>query len=449
MVHPAAMSDRPRSLQFDFYLLQGSLVILPYASYVGLAGLVGLIFSLLIKFKRTALDPVTRNGLLLLTGLLLLSCGFANNRAEAFLQLANFLPFFLLFAVVPFVLSTTERLAQLAWVLVISTVPINAIAFVEYLLRTSSLPRSIRRIPLIRWVRDRPHSGRAIVMFNHPNALASYLVLILGLGLGVLFYCARQPSQALRQPSSHFKFSLKPRAVLLLHLATYANLLGIFCSGSRNGLIVAILQLLVFAVLWARLVQSARSMWWISLAGIGSILVSTAWLGIGGRSLSLTAWANDARLRLWAVSLDLLRDRPWFGWGLGNYKFQFADRLLELYPTCEAVRTNPVVPVECADVTHPHNFWLMLATEAGLFVAIGFVAWVGYICVQAVISRLTKPSTALDAIFIGYLLAFAGCVAFACFDVTLYDGRVNALNWVILAGIYATGGDETERKKEG
>jgi O-antigen ligase len=431
------MSDRPHSLQFDFYLLQGSLVVLPYASYAGLAGLVGLIFSLLIKFKRTALDPVTRNGLLLLTGLLLLSCGLADNRAEAFLQLANFLPFFLLFAVVPFVLSSTERLAQLAWMLVISTIPINAIAFVEYLLRTSSLPRSIRRIPLIRWVRDRPHSGRAIVMFNHPNALASYLVLILGLGLGLILYGSLRQSQALRQPASPLKLLPKPKNVLLLHLGTYANLVGIFCSGSRNGLVVAVLQLLLFAVLWARLVRSARSLWLISLAGIGSILASAAWLGIGGRSLSPATWANDARLRLWAVSLDLLRDRPWFGWGLGNYKFQFADRLLELYPACEAVRTNPVVPVECADVTHPHNFWLMLATEAGLLVAIGFIAWVGYVCVQAVLARLTKPFTAPDAVFIGYLLAFTGCIAFACFDVTLYDGRVNALNWVILAGIYA------------
>lgn len=402
--------------------------MLPYLSYLGLAGLVVLIFSLLIKFKRTALDPVTRNGLLLLTGLLLLSCAFADDRAEAFLQLANFLPFFLLFAVVPFVLNSTERLAQLAWMLVISTIPINAIAFVEYLLRTNPLPRSIRRIPIIRWVRDRPHAGRAIVMFNHPNALASYLVLVLGLGLGLMLYCS------LRQ--STVPCQRKP--LLLLQLGTFANLLGIFCSGSRNGLVVAIAQLLLFAVLWGRLGRSGRSMWLISLASIGSVLAGAAWFGIGGRSLSPAAWANDARLRLWAVSLDLLRDRPWFGWGLGNYKFQFADRLLELYPACEAVRSNPVVPVECADVTHPHNFWLMMATEAGILVSIGFIAWVGYLCLEAVTALLSRSLKATDsAILVGCLLAFMGCTAFACFDVTLYDGRVNALNWVILGGIYA------------
>jgi hypothetical protein len=420
--------DRPNSSQFHADLLQGSLIILPYVSYIGLAGLVVLMISLLVQFKRTALDPFTRNGLLGLTGLMLLSCTLAENRAEAWLQLANFLPFFLLFAVLPFVLNTTDRLAHLAWTLVMSAIPINAIALVEYLVRNSALPRSIRRIPIVRWIRDRPHSGRAIAMFNHPNALASYLVLMLGLGLGLMLYLSAQQlsSSATRKPA------------WLLQLATYANLIGIFCSGSRNGLVVAVIQLLVFGWLWMRSRRSSCSVLLLSLSSMGGILAGAAWLGIGGRSLSPVDWTNDARLRLWAVSLDLLHDRPWLGWGMGNYKFQFADRLLALYPSCAAVRSQRVVPVECADVMHPHNFWLTMATEAGLLVALGFVLWVGYLCWQAAKRLLFQPLKASESsLLIGYCLAFMGCVAFACFDVTLYDGRVNALNWVVLAAVYA------------
>lgn len=423
------MADRPTPLKSDFQLLQGSLCILPYVPYLGLAGLIGLIFSLFIQFKRSALTPFTRNGLLLITGLLLLSCVLANNRAEAFLQLGNFLPFFLLFAVMPFVLNSTERLEKLAWSLLVTTVPINGFALVEYSLKSSFIPKSLYRHPIVKWARSQPHAGRGIVNFNHPNALAGYLVLILGLGLGLILY------HALRQQVDSDSGSR--RAMPLLYGATYANLIGIFCSGSRNGLLVAIVQIILFGVLWGLLMGASRTVLLTSFVSLGGIVAIAAALGIGGRSIDPVNWANDPRLRVWAISLDLLRDRPWFGWGLGNYKLQFADRLLALYPSCSAVRSQRVVPVECADVTHAHNFWLTMATEAGVLVAIGLTLWVGYLCFQGVklLSRQLKGTD--RALLIGYLLAFLGCIAFACFDVTLYDSRVNALNWTTLAGIYA------------
>lgn len=422
------MDRTSKALQLNYQLLRGSLVILPYASYLGLAGLIVLIFSLLIQFKRSALDPFTRNGLLLIAGLLLLSCVTAVDRAEAFLQLANFLPFFLLFSVLPFVLNSTERLAQLAWSLVITTIPINGMALVEYILKSSFIPRSLYRNPLVKWAKAQPHAGRAIVHFNHPNALASYLVLILGLGLGLILYRATRQRESSPVNQRHI--------MPLLYLGTYANLVGIFCSGSRNGLMVAIVQVVLFGLLWGLLMGSSRIVLLTSFVSLSGILTGAMAFGIGGRSIDPAAWVNDPRLRVWRISLDLLWQRPWLGWGLGNYKFQFADRLLAFYPSCNAVRSRPVVPVECADVTHAHNFWLTMATEAGVFVAIGLTLWVGYLCAQAVL--ISKQFKAPErALLMGYFLAFLGCIAFACFDVTLYDARVNALSWTILAGIYA------------
>lgn len=425
------MTDRPIPLKSDYQLLRGSLCVLPYVPYLGLAGLIVLIFSLLAKFRRSALNTLTRNGLLLITGVLLISCGLAADRAEAFLQLANFLPFFLLFAVMPFVLNSTERLEQLAWSLVITAIPINAIALVEYSLKSSFIPRSLYGHAIVKWARSQPHTGRAIVNFNHPNALAGYLVLILGLGLGLILY------HAIRRRIDCSDIGSR-RALPLLYGATYANLIGIFCSGSRNGLLVAIVQIILFGVLWGLLLGVSRAVLLTSFVSLGGILTVTAALGIGGRSIDPVDWTHDPRLRVWAISLDLLRDRPWLGWGLGNYKLQFADRLLALYPACSAVRSQPVVPVECADVTHAHNFWLTMATETGLLVAIGLTLWVGYLCFQGVKLLISRQLKGIDrALLIGYLLAFLGCIAFACFDVTLYDSRVNALSWATLAGVYA------------
>ncbi|GAB4365659.1 MAG: hypothetical protein Kow00121_02390 [Elainellaceae cyanobacterium] len=417
----------------QYRLLRVSLILLPYLSYVGLVGLIAVTFSLLAKYRRTALDSLTHDGLLLLTGLLLISSLFAYNRAEAFLQLANFLPFFLFFAVVPLLLRQTDRLKQIATDLVIATLPINAIALIEYILRADFIPRSLRRVPFIDWVRDRPHAGRATVMFNHPNALASYLVLILGLGLGLILYHSLQ-----KRLGSAPRLTAGLGNLVWLSLATYANLIGIFCSGSRNGLLVAVIQLGLFVLGWGLLTRINRSALLITFISLFGFLAGAAWFGIGGRSLAPTTWANDARLRLWHVAISLIQDQPWFGWGLGNYKFLFPARLLVLYPSCEAVRNQPVVPVECANVTHPHNFWLLLASETGILLAIVFTVWVGFLygrSVKLLIAKQLKPLE--SALLLGYTLAFLGCTAFAFFDVTLYDARVNALNWTVLASIYS------------
>lgn len=424
------------SPKFAYPLLRGSLLVLPYASYGGLIGLIGLIGSLLIRHRRSPLDPITQNGLWGIVGLMLLSSLLAENRAEALLQLANFLPFFLLFAVLPFLLDRLERLEQLATDWVIAALPISIFALVEYILKAEFIPRSLRSFPPVHWARHRPHAGRAMAMFAHPNALASYLVLLFGLGLGLILFAAMR--QRLKSFPSGITYPVASKTkFMLLSGATAAHLLGIFASGSRNGLVIAILQLLGFGILWAVLLKVNRRVLSISALGIGVLLIGAAGLGIGGRSLAVKDWVNDPRFRLWWISLDLLQKRPWFGWGLGNYKFQFPDRLLALYPSCAGVRSRRIIPVECADVTHAHNFWITLAVEGGILLAIALTVWVGYICWRAVKALwLRQIQSPQNALLLGYLFAFSGCIAFAFFDVTLYDARVNTLDWVILSGIY-------------
>jgi O-antigen ligase len=128
-------------------------------------------------------------------------------------------------------------------------------------------------------------------------------------------------------------------------------------------------------------------------------------------------------VRVWQIALELIGDRPWLGWGLGNYKI--------LYPSFPH---DPEYDV----VFHPHNFWLLLGAEAGIPVAIAFTVWVGYLCYRAVRVLLQNQlEPPVRSILLAYLLGFAGCIAFAFFDVTFYDARTNIVDWVLLAGIYS------------
>ncbi|HEY9696380.1 MAG TPA: O-antigen ligase family protein [Trichocoleus sp.] len=401
-----------------------SFASLSYLYVISMAGIAAVMVYLMVHFKRSALDPLTRNALLFLSGALVLSCLFAFDRGEAFLQLVHFLPFFLLFSLLPYLMQGAERMERLAIDLVIATIPLNFLAAIEAMLKSNLIPRTLQRVPIVRWVRSTPHAGRAMLMFNHPNSLSVYLLMVLGLGLGVLFcQTIRHPGQPMRRPSLR---------TVLLYIGTYLTLLGIFSTGSRNGLLLAIVLVLLFSLLN----RSNRIVLGSGLVSLAGLVFGAIWLGVGGRSISLS-WVNDARWRVWQIALDLIRERPWLGWGLGNYKFLYVDRLLARYPECQAERLAKVVPVECANVTHAHNFWLLLGAETGIFIAIGFTLFIGYLCfrgVKALYANQLKPGD--RAILVGYLFAFGSCTLFALFDVAYYDVRVNVMTWILLGGIY-------------
>jgi O-antigen ligase len=88
-------------------------------------------------------------------------------------------------------------------------------------------------------------------------------------------------------------------------------------------------------------------------------------------------------------------------------------------------------------IAHPHNFWLLLAVEAGIPVMILLTVWVGRICYAAVQKFVETGVESPDRwLTLAYLLAFWGCIAFALFDVTFYDARINMMNWFLLSGLY-------------
>ncbi|NJN85070.1 MAG: O-antigen ligase family protein [Leptolyngbyaceae cyanobacterium SL_7_1] len=393
-----------------------SLATIPYLYHLSLVGLGVIVIWLLAKFRKLALDPIARWGFMLLSGLLALNVVVAVDRGEAFLQLANFFPFFGWFGVLPFLLKGIERLEQVAMALVLGSLPINVISVGEYILKAPWMPRDIRRLPWVAWVRSAPHKGRAMMMFGHPNAMASYLVVILGLGLGLILYdwVQRRSAIAPATPPSPW-LRLKPVA---LYLATFLNLVGIFTAGSRNGLVIAIGQLLVF-VLFARRHQRVVM---TGLVGLVAVIGGAVALGIGGRSLLLSTWTSDPRIRVWQIALEMTQSRPWLGWGLGSYKL--------LYPS------YPHDP-EYSYIGHPHNFWLLLSSEAGLPVMLLFTGLVGYCCYRGARAVMLTPKPIEQALFWGYAIAFAGCIGFSLFDVTLYNAQLNLVNWLVLAGIYS------------
>lgn len=425
-------------------LFMASLATLVYLVYGSMVGIFVVLIRLIRTYGSPCLDGLTKTCAGAIALLLVFSAADAYNPGEAFLQLANFLPYLLMFAYLPGLFTRLATLENLAIALVLTSIPLNLIATGEFILRAPFLPEPWQAIPWIDAIRKAPHRGRAMVMFDHPNVMASYLVVVLGLALGLLLMqlgygalhrqglAARNTVEDSSAPPSTTVtpgFSSSP----LLFWATGLILVGLYCTGSRNGLAIAFSQLAVFVFL----MQLNR---WIVLAiaflvGIGGVAVLS--IGLGERQIGIFNLADDPRVGVWAIATDLIKERPWLGWGLGNFKFLYPSRLID---------------PEYQDIFHPHNIWMLLGTEAGIPVMILMSLLVGFICYRAVRHCLTLSQKPLypslgdspepsereseRAIALGYLLAFWGCLGFALFDVTFYDVRVNALNWTVLAALY-------------
>jgi len=383
----------------------------PYFMFAGLFGFLGLTLWQTATAPRSLARLLYQQGFIILSGLLVLSASLAVEPGEALVQLAHFLPFFWAWAALVQYLDQIQKpwreIGRWAGILVLTTVPLNIVGIVEFTLKRSLPAEALVQFPLIDWlyIGDFDHP-RAFSLFDYPNTLANYLVMMLGLNIGLLFL---RHGIATSRPLSGWIKALLAVNILL-------TLLCIYCSGSRNGyLVAAVLLLIGFCAMRAsRWVRS------LGLMGLAIIVVTTLQFGIGGRSLSWAWVTDDPRVGVWHLALTMIRDRPLLGCGLGNYKLLY----------------NGEVP-GYDFIAHAHNLWLMLAAEAGIPVMIGMTLAIGAIAYRGVKGLWQlRPHPDRYAILLGYHLCFLGTLLFALFDVTLSEARVNWLGWLSLAVLY-------------
>lgn len=420
-----ATAHRYGPLQEQLWLI--GLMALPYTSYAGLAVMASLYVMALVQRGDRIIKLCEQRGFSWLTAGLVISASFGLNRGEAFLQLTNFLPFFLLFGVLATVPALAVRpfaqLETLARWLLIASVPMTVWAVAEFIFKFEAIAPRIQALPLPNWLLTRlyePDFGhRARSVFGHPNALSAYLVIILGLGLGLIL-------KSLAQQSVETSLKQTVRSQRLIEAVAVALCLAaIFCTGSRNGVLIA-------GVLVAIALYAARRHYWVMLSGLvglGAIVAAVVSLGIGGRQISLALVTQDPRIGAWQLAIAMIQQRPWLGWGFSGLRSLYIPDSIPGY----------------SSIAHAHNVWLFLASETGIPVMMGFCAVIGSIYYGAIKTLLkgspkdgSSDGLSIDsqAILLGYLLAFTSCLLFGLFDVVLFDARLNVLTWGLLAGLY-------------
>jgi len=211
----------------------------------------------------------------------------------------------------------------------------------------------------------------------------------------------------------------------------------IYQTQSRAGLLGTIASAgMLFLVLMLR---KSRKAFLLSLviapllmaAGIGGLWAgSTMFRGRMQPVVKVLAMASqgewesiaslDFRPMTWADSYTMFAERPWFGFGPGNYGQTFPEHRTRL----QAVKVETV---------HPHNEPLELLTEYGLVGAGLFLGALVNLCVALVrlIKTSSRPYHALPAAAL--LAALAGTLVHGLFD---FELRIfpNAVMLAVLAG---------------
>ena len=191
--------------------------------------------------------------------------------------------------------------------------------------------------------------GRLFGPFSSPNSLACLLLLFIPVALfGIIRY---------RQSC--------PKGMIAAGFLTIAALAILVCTGSRNAYIsLAVVFFLLFYFVFRQRDKRGLPIM------VGAFLA--ACLGIGILAPGFLAHRfqqniqNDGRVYLMQTAVQLIKEEPLVGIGLGNWGKVYRERF-------EADNPNHEVNIQS-----PHNIYLQVWNETGLIGLIGFLSLAGF-----------------------------------------------------------------------
>lgn len=190
-------------------------------------------------------------------------------------------------------------------------------------------------------------SGRAGSAFGGAQGLAMYLVMSMSVAI------------------AHFFISPRPGLRLLAGICLLVCLCGLAATKSRGGLLGALALMMVMLV-----VIRPGLLRWLVMLGVLTALVGVLTIAMlpnwDGTIAGLVPGRPEAvldRLIIWGVVIDVFKDNPLFGVGLGNFRDEFFARGVTLnvdlgYPSL-----------------HAHNTYLEILAGTGLVGLLGYLTF--------------------------------------------------------------------------
>ncbi|MGF1588429.1 MAG: O-antigen ligase family protein [Pleurocapsa sp.] len=404
-----------------------SILFLPLFPALGALGLIVVLVTLWLNSYDKIINSRLNQGLGVIASFLIISSALSEHSQEAWLGLANFLPFFALFIALRYLITELVQLRQLSWLLILPSLPIVILGWGQ-MFAAWDTPTFIEAILGWQLVPQGVPTGRMSSVFIYTNFLAIYLAIafILTLGLWLETWQAWQR-----------KFT-KPQiqTLLLLTLFLILDISGLVLTSSRNAWGLAIFGFMAYAVymgwrwlVWGVIGAATAILWASFVTNLGGtqlrqVVPAFIWTRLSDQMYERPV--ETLRITQWQFCWDLIKERPLFGWGLRNFTPLYEAKMNYWFG-------------------HPHNFFLMLSAETGIITALLLIMVVGAIMVQAFRFLLNWSGKDGQLIFFSYLLAFTCYIIFNLTDVTIFDLRVNTFAWILLAAISGVVRNESQK----
>ncbi|GAP98801.1 O-antigen ligase family protein [Leptolyngbya sp. NIES-2104] len=393
------------SLQRPWILVQFGLFLMPFSAFLGCTPV--LVAALDIwqqRFSSLSREPVNR-GFAVLGLVMIVAAGFALDRTNAFLGLFNFLPFFVTFAGLSELIRSPKQLTQIAWIWVLTSIPVTLIGLVQLFFNVGGSPSILWGLIELTISPGGEPLGRMSSVFTYANVLASYYAIVFILNLG-LWIDQRQR---------------------ILGAIFCLNAIGLILTNSRNVWAISLLAGLAFALYhgWKKIVAG--------VVGIAGLMAGAAfapepiaaplrvivprffWARLNDQMYSDRP-VNQLRSTQWKFAWSMTEQRPLTGWGFRSFSKLYTEQM-QLW------------------MGHPHNLFFMLSSETGLPAALMLYGLVGWILAQSVFTW-RKLQSQHQRIYFTFSIAFFACTLFSFLDVPLFDARINLMGWILLAGIW-------------
>lgn len=415
------------SLQIAWNSLQFGLLVFAINPFLGAVTIsLASLITWAKKYRSLSQKPL-HQGFAILSLLLLITTGFAENKLAAFLGLFNLLPYFLVFTGLTSLIQTTVQLRYIARIIVCGSLPVIIVGFGQLFLGWNFHLQFLW--VLLNWkvVSGGEPPGRMASLLMHANTLAAYLVIILIFGLGLWLEKYQELLREFKVKHHFSKVSYRP--FIFLTVVVLADFIAVILTNSRNGWFITIFTCLAYAIYQG---------WQLIVAGFLSVISSIILAAFAPSAIAeffrsfvpYFIWGrlNDQmysdrpvalmRTTQWEFAWNLTQQHPWTGWGLRSFS--------QIYKAKMQI-----------DLGHPHNLFLMLSAETGLittFLFFGLLTWIFINSCQFLWkSKSLQPENRL--IFFSYLLAFSGWMIFNLVDVTTFDLRLSTLFCIFLAGL--------------
>lgn len=218
------------------------------------------------------------------------------------------------------------------------------------------------------------------------------------------------------------------RSRLLAQITLVMSVMAVLFAQQRGGWLSALMQLLVVVLIWRGQGQSfaaVRRAAWPAAAGLALLVIVTAvlvpgvWKTLYTRATNVTANLG-VRTHYWGAAIELTRERPVQGWGLGSFTPAY-DRLRPRGG--EAARRNRGTA---------HNIFLNTMAEQGLL-GLAALLVLSAAVILALRAALRSGGDRAPPLAIGLVVSLVGFLSYGAVQYMFFLKNIAWLFWLLLA----------------